>query len=88
MVIHELDCHGKDYSKKLYWNLDVRKFRIGNVCSFIEHKFYFSVRNVEAIHMTERSRMTHMSKKMMKNVGIDEPTSFLDHVYLECIQCE
>ena len=27
-------------------------------------------------------------RKMMKNVEIDEPTSFLDHVYLGCTQRE
>ena len=27
-----------------------------------------------------------MWKKSMKNVGIDEPKSFLDHVYLGCTQ--
>ena len=25
---------------------------------------------------------------MMKHVDIDEPASFLDHVYLGCTQCE
>ena len=27
--------------KKLYWNLDGREYRIGNVCAFIENKGYF-----------------------------------------------
>ena len=26
--------------------------------------------------------MAPMSKKLMKNVDLDEPTSFLDHVYI------
>ena len=30
--------------------------------------------------------MAPMWKKLMKNVFIDEPTSFLDHVYLGCTQ--
>ena len=29
-----------------------------------------------------------MRKKLMKNVGIEEPTSFLGHVYLGCTQCQ
>ena len=29
-----------------------------------------------------------MCKKKMKNVDLDEPTSFLDHVYLGCTQRE
>ena len=32
---------GKAISKKLYWNLGGRKYRIGNVSSFIENKGYF-----------------------------------------------
>ena len=36
-------CYGRDTSKKLYDNLDGRKLRIGNVCSFIGNKGYFSV---------------------------------------------
>ena len=34
MVTHWLD----DHSEKLYKNLDGRKYRIGNACSFIENK--------------------------------------------------
>ena len=30
--------------------------------------------------------MAPMWKKLMKNVDIDEPTSFLDNVYLGCTQ--
>ena len=32
--------------------------------------------------------MALMKKKMMKNVDIDEPTSFLNHVYFGCTQRE
>ena len=39
---HWRDCYGKDNSKKLYLNLDWKKYQIGNVCSFIENKGYFS----------------------------------------------
>ena len=34
----------------------------------------------------EKQNMAPMWKKMMKNVDIDEPTSFLQHVYLGCTQ--
>ena len=40
-VTHWLACSGKDNSKTLYWNLDGRKYRIGNACSFIGNKGYF-----------------------------------------------
>ena len=32
--------------------------------------------------------MVPMWKKLMKHVDVDEPTSFLDHVYLGCTQRE
>ena len=41
MVTHQLDCCGKDNSKKLYLNSDGRKYRVGNVCSFIEKQRFF-----------------------------------------------
>ena len=34
----------------------------------------------------KKQNMVPMSKKMMENVDIDEPTSFLGHVYLGCTQ--
>ena len=41
------------------------------------------------IKMTGQSQnMDPMCKKLMKNVDIHEPTSCLDHVYLECTQRE
>ena len=36
----------------------------------------------------KKQNMAPMWKKLMKNVDLDEPTSFLDHVYLGCIQRE
>ena len=33
-----------------------------------------------------KQNMARMRKKLMKNVDIDEPTSFIDHVYLICTQ--
>ena len=39
--------------------------------------------------MTGKSQnMTPMWKKLMKNVDLDEPTSFLDHENLGCTQSE
>ena len=34
----------------------------------------------------KKQNMAPMWKKLMKNVDLDEPTSFLDHVYLGCTQ--
>ena len=36
----------------------------------------------------KKQSLAPMWKKLMKNVDIDEPTSFLDHVYLGCTQRE
>ena len=36
----------------------------------------------------KKQNMAPMWKKLMKNVDLDEPTSFLDHVYLGCTQRE
>ena len=37
MVTHLLDCCGKDSSRKFYWDLDWKKYRVGNACSFTEN---------------------------------------------------
>ena len=36
----------------------------------------------------KKQNVPRMRKNLMKNVDIDEPTSFLDHVYLGCTQRE
>ena len=36
----------------------------------------------------KKYNMTPMWKKLKKDVDLDEPTSFLDHVYLGCTQRE
>ena len=36
----------------------------------------------------KKQNLAPMWKKLMKNVDLDEPTSFLDHVYLGCTQRE
>ena len=36
----------------------------------------------------EKHFMAPMWKKLMKHVDLDEPTSFLDYVYMECSERE
>ena len=75
--------------EELYWNSDRRKYRIGNVCAFIGNKVYFCQYVWMDIKMPgKKQNMAPMWKKLMKNVDLDEPTSFLDHVYLGCTQRE
>ena len=47
----------------------------------------FLSENADSIKMAgKKQNMAPMSKKMMKNIDLDEPTSFLAHVYLGCTQ--
>ena len=47
----------------------------------------FLLENVEDIKMAGgKQNMAPMWKKLMNNVDLDEPTSFLDHVYVGCTQ--
>ena len=80
---------GKDTSRKFCWSLDGKKYRIGNVF-FVHRKqsVFFSV-YVDDIKMAGRKQsLSPLWKKWMKYVDLDEPTSFLDHVYLGCTQRE
>ena len=71
---------GKDNSRNIHWKLGM------SVC-FREKRILFSSVFVEDIKMDEKKQnMAPTWKKLMKNVGIYEPTSFLDHVYLGCTQ--
>ena len=57
-------------------------------CMFVHRKpgLFLSV-FVDDIKMDGKNKnLAPMWKKMMKNVDIDEPASFLDHVYLGCIE--
>ena len=89
MVTHLLDCSGKDKLKMFYWNWDGKKYRIGNVCLFIENKDFSYRYLVDDIQMAGRKQhLNPMWQKPMKMVDLEEPTSFLDHVYLGCTQRE
>ena len=59
---------------------DGKKYRIGNVCLFIENKGLLLSVYVDHIRMA--------GKTLMKFVDLREPTSFLDLAYLGCIQRE
>ena len=56
-------------------------------CLFVHRKqgLFLSV-SVDDIKMAgKKQNLAPMWKKLIKNVDLDEPTSFLDHVYLGCI---
>ena len=63
-----------------------RKFRNGNVCSFIEKKSYFCQYMWMTSEWLERSRMWLLCGGNWWECG--KPPSFFDHVYLWCTQRE
>ena len=66
-----------------------RRTDLGMSILFIENKdcsFRYSWMTLKMAGQTQN--MAPMWKKLMKNVDLDETTSFLDHVYLGCTQCE
>ena len=76
MVIQKVGCHGKHNSKKLCLNMDWRKYRIGNACSFIGNKCYFCQHLWVLSKLLERCRIWLQCGKDDEHVDIDEPTSF------------
>ena len=59
-------------------------------CLFVQRKqkFFISV-HVDDIKMAgKKQNLALMWKKLMNDVDIEEPTSFLDYVYLGCTQRE
>ena len=78
-----------DSSRKFCWNLDEKKYRIGE-CLFVHRKqgLFLSVHVDDMKMVGNKQNLAPMWKKLMKNVDLDEPTSFLDHVYLGCTQRE
>ena len=59
-------------------------------CLFVHRKqgLFLSVYLDDIKRAGKKQNMATMGKKLMNNFGPDEPTSFLDHVYLGCTQCE
>ena len=88
-IVMRKERKSKDSSTNLYGNLDGKKCRIGSVF-FVhrQHRSFLSV-YVDDVKMAGHKQNTApMWKKLMKLVDLDEPTSFLDHIYLGCTQRE
>ena len=77
------DCYGEGNLRKSCWNMDGRKFQIRNVSLFIVKKDYSFLSG-------KKQNLDPMWKVLNKEVDLGEPTSFLDHVHLDCTQrkCE
>ena len=59
-------------------------------CMFVHRKqgLFPSAHEDDTNMAGKKQNMAPMWKKLMKDVDLDEPTSFLDHVYLGCTQTE
>ena len=86
---HVRDFFGEDSSRKFCWSLDGKKDRIRE-CLFVHRKQGLILSaHVDDMNMAGKKQdMAPMWKKLMKNVDLDEPTSFLDHAFLGCTQRE
>ena len=60
----------------------------GCPCDHRKHRLFLSVYVDDIERTRKKQNMAPMWKKLVKNVDLDEPTSFLDHVYLGCTQRE
>ena len=89
MVTHFPDwCAKEDNLKKFHWDLDGKKYRIGNVLDHRKHGLFLSV-YVDDIKLAGRKQnLSPMWKKLVKLVDHGEPTSFLDHLCVRCTQRE
>ena len=80
---------GKTVSKKALMELGLEKVPNWE-CLFVhrKQKFFLTV-FVDDIKMAgKKHNLASMWKKLMKDVDIEEPTSFLDHDYVGCTQRE
>ena len=65
-----------------------KKDRIGMSRCISKTRIFLSVHVDDNKIVGRKQNLAPMWKKLMKLVDLDEPTLFLDHVYLACTQCE
>ena len=85
---HSLVSHGKD-NEEIVLELGREKVPTWE-CLFVHRKqgLFLSVYVGDIKMAGKRPSMAPMWKKVMKDVDLDEPTSFLDRVYLGCTHRE
>ena len=82
-VILWQDCCGKGHLRKFCWNTVGKKFRIGNISSLTDKKYYSYQCFVDDLKLAgKKQNLNTMWKIPMKDVDLGQPTSFFDHVYL------
>ena len=93
MVPLERNLHGHPLAR-LSWERQFEealgtKYQSETACLFIENKDHFCQKMwMTSTWLEKKQKKAPMWKNWMKNVHLDEPTSFLDHVYLGCTQRE
>ena len=63
-----------------------RKFQIGNVSLFIVKGVFLSVYVDDIKLARKKQNLDPMWKLLNKEIDLEEPTSFLDHVYLKALK--
>ena len=77
----------KGKSRKFYWNTVGKKFQIGNAYMWAVKKDYSRLCMwTIKIWLGRNKTLVRRGKEPMKDVDLEDPTSFLDHVYLGCTQ--
>ena len=83
---HWQDYCGNVNLKKFYWTSVGKNFKLGTFFVIRARRRFFPV-YVDDVKLTNKTEnMEPFWKKNMEDVDLDEPTPFLDHVYLDCTQ--
>ena len=90
MVILWQDYFGKGNLRRSYRSMAGRKFQIRNVTLYNVKKDFSYLCMWMTKLAGKKQNLDPMWKLLNKGVDLEEPTSFLDHVYLVCTQrqCE
>ena len=89
MDIHWQDYYGKGNLRKSYWKHGWEKIPNWE-CLFVhrEKGLFLSVYVYDIKLAGKKQNIDPMWKVLNKQVDLEQPASFLDHVYLGCTQCE
>ena len=85
---HSQDSCGKGILKKHWWNLVGKSAKLGMLIRAQKTKVILIGLCGWHQNCRKKQNLGPMWKKLMKNIDIEEPTTFLDHVYLGCTQRE
>ena len=92
MILLERNFYGHPLAR-LLWERQVEEalLKLGRSTKMFVHRkqgLFLSVFVDDTDMSGKKQNVARMRKNLMKNLDIDEPTSFLDHVYLGCAQRE